>query len=531
MAIIIPDSQIKLLKDVPLDGSYSDTLKFSTYSEQTAYFLSKVFVSFDSCSYQRTNSSGDGPRKAQAVYVQAIAEHLFECNYLMFQNSHYTSKWYYGFIKSINYINPNTAEIIYEIDQFQTWFLACSVKPSFVEREHASNDIAFSNLAPEPFEITSYINDANIWRGYPNRIFGNLGKPYIVALCTKDTLTEGSPTMYSGVYNGLHMYSVPVSSYTDMTDFLENLGSKLDGVVELFMSPFYPDTSALSKTVDTTLSRTFNNFGGYTPHNNKLLNYPFRFIKLRSTTGEECVLRPEYMQTSTLTVYVEAVTGSNPELACIPSQYAGINPNYDYMLTTNEKLQCAWSGDLFKQWAAQNAVSIGLKAVTNTLSIAAGAAGLVIPGGQALGVGGVAAGVSGLTSLISESAKMQTLPGEAKGKQSTSALGYALSRLGFEGLQYTCNADQAQRIDQYFDMFGYAVNQVKVPNMTSRTTWNYVKTNNVIINGEAPTDAIETIKACFNNGIRFWHGGATAKVGDFTQANPTRLEATGIETF
>lgn len=38
-------------------------------------------------------------------------------------------------------------------------------------------------------------------------------------------------------------------------------------------------------------------------------------------------------------------------------------------------------------------------------------------------------------------------------------------------------------IDQFFDMYGYTTQSVKVPNVTGRRRWNYVKTRNTMMRG------------------------------------------------
>ena len=72
------------------------------------------------------------------------------------------------------------------------------------------------------------------------------------------------------------------------------------------------------------------------------------------------------------------------------------------------------------------------------------------------------------------------------------------------------------KLDKFFDMYGYATNTVKVPNMEGRESWNYVKTRGVIISGSIPVDAMDRIKAMFDNGVRFWHGDF---VGQYNRSN------------
>lgn len=82
--------------------------------------------------------------------------------------------------------------------------------------------------------------------------------------------------------------------------------------------------------------------------------------------------------------------------------------------------------------------------------------------------------------------------------------------------EYAPSLEEAIKLDQFFDMYGYATNAVKVPNEDSRESWNYVKTDNVIINGSMPVQDMATIKAMYNKGVRFWH---TTDVGNYSLSN------------
>ena len=81
--------------------------------------------------------------------------------------------------------------------------------------------------------------------------------------------------------------------------------------------------------------------------------------------------------------------------------------------------------------------------------------------------------------------------------------------------------EEAVKLDQFFDMYGYATNAVKVPNEDSRESWNYVKTDNVIINGSMPVQDMAVIKAMYNRGVRFWH---TTDVGNYSLSNRDKKE-------
>ena len=66
----------------------------------------------------------------------------------------------------------------------------------------------------------------------------------------------------------------------------------------------------------------------------------------------------------------------------------------------------------------------------------------------------------------------------------------------------------ASIIDKFFTMYGYKVNEVKVPNITGRSNFNYVKTIDNNFDGDIPQEYLQVIKNMFNNGVTLWHNPA-----------------------
>ena len=77
--------------------------------------------------------------------------------------------------------------------------------------------------------------------------------------------------------------------------------------------------------------------------------------------------------------------------------------------------------------------------------------------------------------------------------------------------------EYARIIDNYFSMFGYKINRVKVPNITGRSNWNYVKTINCNFDGNIPQTDLNIIRAMFNNGVTLWHNPST--IYDYSNSN------------
>lgn len=84
--------------------------------------------------------------------------------------------------------------------------------------------------------------------------------------------------------------------------------------------------------------------------------------------------------------------------------------------------------------------------------------------------------------------------------------------------------EYAEIIDNYFSCFGYAIHKVKVPDITSRQQWNYIKTKgctikkNVANNRAVPMEAERAICAIFDKGITFWHN--PANIHNYNLNNP-----------
>jgi hypothetical protein len=89
--------------------------------------------------------------------------------------------------------------------------------------------------------------------------------------------------------------------------------------------------------------------------------------------------------------------------------------------------------------------------------------------------------------------------------------------MGFYVEHKTIKSRYAKQIDDFFTMFGYKVNELKVPNITGRPYWNFVQTIDCNIDGSIPADDLDVIKNMFNKGVTFWHNGAN--MGNYSLDN------------
>ena len=93
----------------------------------------------------------------------------------------------------------------------------------------------------------------------------------------------------------------------------------------------------------------------------------------------------------------------------------------------------------------------------------------------------------------------------------------ANNNFGYRVFNMAITAEYAEIIDNFFERFGYAVKKNKVPNMSTRPHWNYVKTTDAYITGNCPADSLAKIISIFNHGVTFWK--VPSEVGNYSLNN------------
>ncbi len=133
MATFQPDTVVYLCS-TQLKINNKNQLTFANANEQYQFFMSNIKYQFTDFSYQRQNNR---------IRVPIHIDKLWNCNYVMYQNKHYTNKWFYAYITRLEYKNENVTDVFIQTDAFQTWQFDITYKESFIEREmiDVSNDV------------------------------------------------------------------------------------------------------------------------------------------------------------------------------------------------------------------------------------------------------------------------------------------------------------------------------------------------------------------------------------------------------
>lgn len=146
MAYVQPNTDLILLQGVPLDSNKKHSIYWTTYAAQAEWFQGKAIpgARFTALSYARQSTG--------IVRVQVNPDNVLSCNYMMYRNTAFGTKWFYAFVKKVTYINNVTTEIEFEIDYLQSYMMELRLRPCMVERQHATVDRLGSSRTAEPVD-------------------------------------------------------------------------------------------------------------------------------------------------------------------------------------------------------------------------------------------------------------------------------------------------------------------------------------------------------------------------------------------
>lgn len=508
---IEPNSEIKILRNVPLDPTYDHSIIFTSLNNQSAYFTSCQKYNLQKQSYQRVQRG--------FMRINIMSENLYDCNYLMFQNTAFGLKWFYAFIKSVEYVNNNVSQIEYEIDVLQTWYFDYTLEECFVDREHTASDVLFSNLVTENLDL----GDGYTCNSVDEESMNDMSVCMLISQEQNQAGYQG--TTINNIYTPVRVVAGLPSTDAASIDAVINqyVGEgQEDRVIAIYQYPSWlgdaSSTSAASRL--KSISPNLNNIDGYVPKNKKLFAYPYNFLLVSNNNGQTAELHWENWD-STVSRGNFNVTGvfiSTPCVMCYPTNYRGIPNDYDSGITISSFPNCAWVGDAFKAWWAQNRASVvtsGIATVLGTV-IAAGAATVNPAVGIAAGAAVLGAEAS-VASTLAKAQDLQNAPPQVHGQTQTDSLNAGMGRIKFSFYSMSIKRGQAQIIDDFFTRYGYAVRRNKVPNRSVRPHWCYCKTIGCTITGSVPADDAVKICKIYDTGITWWKNGA--EVGNYSYDN------------
>ena len=544
MAIITPQTDVYLIK-CPLEINDANQLTFANATAQANYFLSlpKINVG-DDFTYQR---------KDGVMRVPALIDDLYGYNYVMYKNEGHSNKWFFAYITGMEYLNDSVTALSLKTDVYQTWMFELDYKTTFVEREHVNDDTVGLHTLPEGLETGEYVQngtsavtnivptnvtyDANNERIQP-------AQDYMVVFQTTyliDAFRPDAEPLYSGGYNGVFsgLYYFGCKSYDSARKMIRAYDSAGHGgdIVAIFLSPvkffagaghltsgdleMYVPANTLSNVDLLSENVTINaptSLAGYTPKNKKALCYPYSYLWITNNSGIDTDLRYEdfYQNTAQFILGGSLSQGCSTKLQPFNYKTSNANGRYEFGITGAKYPICAWKSDYYTNWVTQNSVNIGAGVATDIAKAGVGIAASAAFGNP-IGIASGAVGLIGsVIGAVGQSYAAEKHPDYANGNLNGSDMLLGSGKY-FTAIRMCVRPEMASIIDNYFSMFGYKVNEVKVPNITGRRNWNFVKTIGCYIEADIPQDDLEEIKSMFDKGITFWHNPSTFM--DYSQNN------------
>ena len=522
---ITPSSNIILLK-TPMELSDNNQLTWSTLNEQYNYFSNLPKLELDDATYQRKEGVIRFPTNNIITY-----EDLIQYNYCMYQNEAYDNKWFYAYITEINYVNDGMSTIKLETDVWNTWWNDITFKKSFVEREHVNDDTIGLHTIMEDLDTGEMIcNDI---------ASADLGLLWYVVGVTKTYQTWGrGGGIYNGIYSGKTYYAMRTTS--DLETFIQSYETAgyADDVCEVFIvpaklignptysaiNPVYtiPQSANIEQLVTITSSRP-TSINTYTPRNKKLLVYPYQYLLVDNNGGNSTEYHYELFNSpSSIQFKIIGSLTIGTSMSLLPIAYSNANGNstitspnmFNYGMSLAKYPVCNWNTDVYTNWLTQNAVNMQMNVIGDIgKGITTGMSGGII--GSAFGAG--AGAIKGITENMVQRHNYSFSPNQAKGNANAGDVITSGNANAPHFYKMSIKKEFAKILDNYFDMFGYKINDLKIPNLTGRKNWNYIKTIGCNLIGDIPQFDLQKIKELFDKGITLWHN--TLTFLDYSQSN------------
>lgn len=579
MAGFMPQG-IVYIGTVPWDTSYEHVRYYSSAEQQTnsIYTMMDTSLSHLNYTYIRKDSAIRVEKNAEDLYGYNYVMYknrnygdkyfyafIIECNYInentteLVIETDVMQTWMFdfvlrpGFIERMHVLTDRKFEHLVPEPDFG-FNIVCDDKVSMASFADATSwaIVVQTNAIPNGIEVPGSGGLINDWMG---------------------TKSVGGG-VYSKIYSGAKMYAYVYSELPTLTQHLSKINSQ--GGAESISNIFIIPTVCLNNvTIHTgggemedyelgqsevcwSLDRTVTvptTLDSYTPKNNKLFNYPYSYCQVDDNNGHYTQLKWELWgddgSTGTKGLLVKVPIDADANCFISAKNYAGEINNINQGLVFPITGKVSWVYSAYQNWSAQNGIANTLGILASAIPIAR-ASNMGISNAVRLLGGGTAKrsvanfgikrtvsrglkagfsqvpeglkvssaiGAAGIAATVGSMISHSIVPDSARGSSS----GNSLISAGYNTFvikKMAIQAKFARIIDQFFDKYGYEVDTLELPNITSRPYWNYIKMQGANHSANAghriPSDDLELINNIFNNGVTFWH---TNDVGNYALDN------------
>lgn len=564
-------SEVRLLKGVPLSKD-SNVLSFKGTTPYD-YFNTKAYKTFTEVMYVRKDLG------SVQLEIPEDEVHREGINYLMYTND--GTKWIYCFIDRFEYVNEQSTRFTFTIDVWSTYFKDIEITglverehANTTEINTLSEDIDLSeyvvtskqaltnNNTNVKFAIvvtTTDITNPQGYNGGTSSVDNGVDQPYSYYLLNAGNnvvhLSSSTiiPLMKLSQFNMFYannedlankiafikiVKELPFPFTLTETSYGENdtryvLSSSVTGLLTHQIIETVHSIGRLNYSTSYTQDFTIPVPKTFTGDSAKLNYYPYSYMEINTGTGK-FEIRKEHLGTN-LTVrkhstleaqltdgyevldYMGDVTNNNSITLDQGISIPVVTENISSFLQSRENsvLEGTLAG------IAGIGLSVAIGSATGGLGTAIGAGAMATMGanitqgaGMGLGqtIGGLPKNVIGEYFALR---RAKRLPNDVSGTMGK-LISIAMNLKPYV-LHYQLKPEYVTIASEYFKKFGWKTMRIKTPNLTTRSKFNFVKMQDVIIKGSIPQDVKSQLSEYLLGGVTLWHDPST--LGNYNQTN------------
>jgi hypothetical protein len=277
---------------------------------------------------------------------------------------------------------------------------------------------------------------------------------------------------------------------------------------------------------------------GYKPvTESKLMMYPYCLTILDDFKGSRSTFRNEYIEDSNLTLTIKGSLGTSNKItygiqaynkdpnmtfsSSVNDETALINNNPSDIPVLDDNLGAFLQGHRNTLMNQKNIINFNAGADIaghglGGLASAMSGNGLGVASSITGAVKGAGNSVLALQGLLAKQQDIANTPPQITKMGSNTSYDFGNGYSGVYVIKKQIKDEYISKLTDYFNMYGYKLNQVKIPNFHTRQNWNYVQTVGCVIRASINNEDLQELKACFDNGITLWH---SDDIGNYTMSN------------
>jgi len=398
------------------------------------------------------------------------------------------------------------------------------------------------NGMPQP--LTYYVHPINIGDGIystPQVTINGISAPITPSLGTLQRIF----TQTGAVNNIVSLYVTDFigthCSYNNVTDTMAFNGDNFERVAsydEAQSTTLYTLRVKELKRYGSISSMFFDKYSDYdVVTESKLLMHPYTTLIMDDFKGNRTILKNEYINSDQIKVRVKGSMGTSNKVSYNVENYlldstqenaniaelenASINNTPNDLPIISDYLSAYLQGnknsiDTQKEATLFNGVMGAIGGAIGGVASAGGANPIGVAGAGVGIVQGAGNTVYQLQAIESKLKDVNNVPPSLFKMGGNASFDYGQGVRGVFLIKKQIKPEYLKKLEDFFNMFGYKVNEVKTPNFHTRQHWNYIQTASCNILGNFNNEDLQELKNVFDNGITFWH---TDDIGNYSLAN------------